>query len=266
MHIPKGTLQSYVKLSTKKGRKLAGKYILEGTKLIASALDSNSQVESILYVKEESGQEKVRHILEEATNRGIQIYWLFENQLSKLTDQKGPEGVVAVIKKDENVLEDILAEKVIVALDEVADPGNVGTILRSCVWFGYRGILIGNGCVDPWSPKVMRGGMGSHFNIDIVNSNLVEDIKYLKNEKGYKLIATHLSDSAIPIRTLLSELSLEDKIIILFGNESRGIHKDLLEIADYTTIIAGNNVQDSLNVSVSAGIVLYEINNTYEKR
>jgi TrmH family RNA methyltransferase len=139
-------------------------------------------------------------------------------------------------------------------LDRVADPGNLGTIIRLCDSVGFNTLILTKGSADCYNEKVIRSTMGSIFNVNIHYLESVELIKQLKN-KNYKIFVTALDTTAITYNKIV----LESKNAIVFGNEGVGVSKEILEIADSKVYIPIYGGAESLNVGVASGIVLYKV-------
>ena len=157
-------------------------------------------------------------------------------------------------KQIDNNKEEKPFSDVIVYLDELQDPGNVGTILRTCLAFGYQDVFLSKGCASAYSSKTLSSSQGAIFKHNIKEGNLSpeEDILSLK-EKGYKILATDLKSS-----DPLKELNIEKPYALILGNEGKGVNPKILSLADKKVRIEMDGI-DSLNVGVAAGILLYEL-------
>lgn len=141
----------------------------------------------------------------------------------------------------------------ILILDNVQDPGNLGTIIRSAVAFNIDTIILGDDCVDLYNPKVLRATQGMVFGIDIIVKNLCDIIPQLKKE-GYKVLVTNLSGGN-DIKTI----EKNNKFAIIVGNEGQGVKKEIIDLSDESIYIKMNSKCESLNVGVATGILLYEL-------
>ena len=155
-------------------------------------------------------------------------------------------GVSKYINKSE------LGNKIVI-LDDVQDPGNAGTIIRNSVAFGVNTIIFSKNSVSPYNEKVLRSTGGMIYNINIIIGNIEEEIDKIKS-KGIKVIGTSLLKSKS-----LEELEVLDKYAIIFGNEGNGVNKNILDKCDEIVRIDMNSLCESLNVSVSSGIILYHM-------
>lgn len=171
-----------------------------------------------------------------------------------ISDVNTPQGILAVIKKcSEMPQQEILYnEDIIVVLDGVQDPGNLGTILRTVDSVNLKQIILSQKCADPYNPKVVRSTMGAIFRLNIIESkNIVETIKDIKKNK-YKILTTSLEANES-----IYTANLNKKAIII-GNEANGVSKEVLEMANEKVKIPMLGKTESLNVSVATGVILYE--------
>ena len=171
---------------------------------------------------------------------------------SLLTDVQNPQGLLAVIRK-QNKEENIdYKEDIIVALDGIQDPGNLGTILRTIDSVGLNQVIVSKETADAYNPKVVRSTMGAIFRVNVIETeNLLNTLKNAKKHH-YKIMATSLENS-----TSIYETEYSKKIIVI-GNEANGVSKEILEYADEKIKIPMLGKTESLNASVATGIVLYE--------
>lgn len=215
------------------------KFIIEGNHLFEMALNSN-QIEYIISLKE------INNI-----DNKIDQYIVTEQIMEKLSSNKSIPSVICVcrfpIKNTSNTVNNF------VYLDCIQDPGNMGTILRNCLAFGFKNILVSEDCANKFSDKVIQSSQGAIFDVNIETTN-IEKLKELKSS-GYKILSTSLGERSINLKDVNTKNY--DKYVIIFGNEGQGVRKDILEISDEKIFIEINNI-DSLNVGVAAGIVLYK--------
>ena len=212
-------------------------FLVEGFHMVEMALENASAVRIFS--------------LKEYPHGDVEFYLTNEAIIKRLSSSKTPEGIVALCKKKK---EKKPFSDVIVYLDELQDPGNVGTILRTCLAFGYQDVFLSKGCASAYSSKTLSSSQGAIFKLNIKEGNVPpeEDILSLK-EKGYKILATDLKSS-----DPLKELNIEKPYALILGNEGRGVNPKILSLADKKVRIEMDGI-DSLNVGVAAGILLYEL-------
>lgn len=172
--------------------------------------------------------------------------------LDSLTDVSNPQGVLAVIDKKEGSKKIDYSQEVLLILDGIQDPGNLGTILRTADSVGLKQIIVSANSGDIYNPKVVRSTMGAIFRVEVIESkNLQETLKEIKANK-FQIAATDL-------HTNKNIYQIDyNKTAIIIGNEANGVSKELLQQSDYRIRIPMLGKTESLNASVATGIILYE--------
>lgn len=227
-------------LLTKKGRRETGLHLIEGERLVAEAVSSGAEIVS-LFVEE--GREGV------CCPNGS-VYQVTRHVLESMTDTSTPQSVCAAVRTPDTTPPAGYPEGLIVALDCVQDPGNMGTIIRTADAMGAAGLLLSHGCADPFSPKALRSTMGSVYHLPIWQGELAAELARLKSE-GFRLICGHLEGSGI-----LPEPGR--RCVLIIGNEGGGVSDAAAALCDkYRLPMFGR--AESLNASVAAGIMMYEI-------
>ena len=177
-------------------------------------------------------------------------------QIQQISDSKTPQGIICITHIPRTTdLPKTTPEKIFLALDRIADPGNMGTIFRSALWFGVQDILIGPECVDPFSPKVVRSSMGA---IAYLNIHFSENLKTSVSEwktAGGEVAALNMTGDAIEQYTPGAGL------LLIVGSEAHGVDPDLLDLSTLISI-KRTGQGESLNAAMATGIALYEINRT----
>ena len=243
-------IKSIKKLKERKYRDLNNEYIIEGIKILKEAIQEKAVIKKIVICEECLAN----NIIDEKLLYEIAKYdclYVSKKIFEGLTDVSKPQGILAVVeknnKKDINYNEDI-----IVALDGLQDPGNLGTILRTLDSANLSQVVVSKDTVDAYNPKVVRSTMGAIFRVNIVETeNLKETLKEMKRHK-YKVMCTDLTASKN-----IYEIDYNKKILVI-GNESNGISKELLDMADEKIIIPMLGKTESLNASVATSIIVYE--------
>jgi len=233
-----------------KFRKKNGRFIAEGPKLVQELLLSSFAAETLCATEEWIHENGSR------IKKDVQIISITEKELNRISALKKPNQVLAVVKIPDqpNQLPD-MDKNLVLMLDNISDPGNLGTIIRTADWFGIQNILCSENCVDVYNPKVVQATMGSIFR---VNVNYVSPEKYLERlPKNIPVYATMLDGKN------LYEVLQDKKCVLIIGNESHGISEYLLpyvtkkiRIPDYS--FAKSFTAESLNASVAAAIVIGE--------
>ena len=173
--------------------------------------------------------------------------------MEQISDTQTPQGILLVVRQKFSTLEDVAAKKIIVVLDGVQDPGNVGTILRTAEAFGCGAILL-DGSAEIFNPKVVRSSMGAIFYLPVACTSREEFLREM-NSRGVEVLATALDSSA----EIYSRHDFtRSPVAIVFGSEAVGVSKKILDVAKKIFIPMSGHAE-SLNVATSAAIVLSEI-------
>lgn len=239
------------KLKDKKERDISNEYVIEGIKLVKEAIQENAKIKQIVICEDCEKAESISKELMYEIAKQECVY--VTNKIFKiLSEVQAPQGILAVVEKNNTNLEINYEEEIIVALDDVQDPGNLGTILRTVDSIGVTQILVSKGTADAYNPKVVRSTMGAIFRIKIIEcENLEETLKKVQN-KGFKIVVSSLqTDNSI------YDINYNKKVIII-GNEANGVEKNIQEMADEKIKIPMIGKTESLNASVATGIILYE--------
>lgn len=240
------------KLKDKKYRDQTNKYIVEGLKLIEEAIEENAQIKQIVICEdclEGEGCLEQRFLYQIAK---FDCIYVSRKIFTLLTDVVNPQGLLAIIEKTSSEDEINYVEDIIIVLDGIQDPGNLGTILRTIDSTGLTQVILSKTSVDAYNPKVVRSTMGAIFRVKIIEAeNLVETLKNMKKHK-YKVVATSLSGTKS-----IYEMDLNKKVIVI-GNESNGVSREILEVADEKTKIPMLGKTESLNAGIATGVILYE--------
>jgi TrmH family RNA methyltransferase len=243
-------LKSIRGLHQRSVREKTGQFIIEGAKLLNEALQKGVSIKNILvsesFLKAGLGE------LHTADIAAVSV--IDDTQFDYLVTTEGPCGVVAVANAPNTHSEKIFdpSSSLVVIGHAIQDPGNVGTMIRTALAANADGVVLTKGTVDPYNPKVVRSAAGALFTLPIIHSVKVEEAVSMLKERGFKIIAC---DQNAP--KLYWDENLRDKIALIFANEGQGFSDSVLELADTTIAIPMNEQSESLNVAISAGIILF---------
>jgi TrmH family RNA methyltransferase len=231
-------------LRTKKGRLEHGSFSVEGEKGVQEALGSNWTVRQLAVLPE----------LHERYARHADVSVATAEQMVKISGVVTPPGVVAEVALPKQPAEFHTDSQPILACCDIADPGNLGTIIRTADWFGIRYIVVSGQSVDPYNEKTVRSSMGSLFHIEIFQvEDLADQLRQLQ-KTGYAIVAATLDGR---------ETSWPGQpVCLVMGSESHGIPTEIASLADHTVTIPGKGLAESLNVAISCGILLYDLQRT----
>ncbi|HHD2751941.1 TPA: TrmH family RNA methyltransferase [Clostridium perfringens] len=234
------------KLKEKKHRIKSNKYLIEGLRFVEEAIKSKVSIDSIIFTEvfKEKNPEFFLNI-----NEDIKLIQMNDALLKQLCSTENPQGVIGVINMQNKELK---SGELVVLVDKVQDPGNMGTIIRTAHAAGAAGIVMTKGTVDIYNDKTLRSTMGSIFYIPVVEDDSLEYVKSLK-EDGYRLVVSSLQG-----KNNFFEENLQGKIMIAVGNEGNGVSDEVYEIADIKVKIPMPGEAESLNVAVATSIMIYE--------
>ena len=227
------------KLHQKKYRKSA--YLIEGWHLFEEAVQAGVTIEKVFAL--ESYRDQLVAF--------PQTIWVSEEILLDLADTQTPQGIVAVIQKEEVGLPDLHQGKYLF-LEDVQDPGNVGTMIRTADAAGFTGVIVSDKSADIYSLKTLRSMQGSHFHLPIYRMPLTSFVEEAK-KSDLPILATTLSRESKDYR----ELSSLENFVLVMGNEGQGISSVMAESADQLVHIGMKGRAESLNVAVAAGILMF---------
>ena len=238
-------------LKDKKYRDQSNEYVIEGIKLVEEAINENAKIKQIVICEEcTKTQEISKKLMYEIAS--FDCIYVTENVFNSITEVKNPQGILAVIERKNSENEINYNEDIIVALDGIQDPGNLGTILRTVDSIGLKQILVSKETADVYNPKVVRSTMGAIFRVKVIEcDNLEKTLKEIKKYK-YEIVVTSLQTNES-----IYDIKYNKKIIVI-GNEANGVSKEIQEMADKKVKIPMLGKTESLNASVATGIVLYE--------
>ena len=225
-------------LKNKKNRILENKYIVEGYHLVEEAYKAGVLKEVLT--------------TDENITFDVPTILVTDAIISKLSSTKEPQGIIGIVEMKKPLWQSY--SKYLI-LDDVSDPGNLGTIIRSIAALGIEAIIVSLDTVDEYNDKVLRATQGAIFKIPIFRMNLSDAISKLK-EDDIKIIVTSLQNSSD-----LKTIKKPNKFGIILGNEAKGVHPEYLDLADEIVRIEMQNDVESLNVAMSAGIIIYYLMN-----
>ncbi len=252
--LSKAMLGRLAKLARKKYRDSEGLFLAEGLRTVTELLDSLPDPEMLhALVLDEAAASQISGL-----KRFAGKVWLGgPEELKRLAQTTSPQGVVAAFRKPDAGEFSPAERSFVVALDDVQDPGNVGTIIRTAAWFGAEAIICGPGTADPWNAKTVRSTAGSIFALRIIDApDLAEPLKRLQAD-GFTVCA-----AALDGQDYRSFGHWPDRRTLVIGNEANGISAEVLALADRRLLIPHAGAKpavESLTASVSAGILMAEI-------
>jgi len=251
------SLQTLVRdLHRRRGRERRGLALAEGVRLVEEAVDAGIRLRGVLVSPALEATTRGRALKSLLAERGVTLEQVSEPELEKLADTEHPQGVLAVIEPRPWRIEDIRLAKgaVVIVLDGVQDPGNVGTILRTAHGLGAAGVVALPGTAELGNSKVVRGSMGALFRLPAITSEAEEFLAWAR-KSGVELWTT--ATEGEPVNRLI--VSDRPAVALVLGNEGAGVSPALASAARRRVAIPLASGVESLNVAVAAGILLYEV-------
>ncbi|MTD38782.1 RNA methyltransferase [Erwinia sp. CPCC 100877] len=237
------------KLNRKKYREESQRYIVEGFHLIEEAVKADADIEWLL-VSQRGRREWAKWL---AQQRPELLIAVSDEVLATLSELPTPQGMLAVVKMPA-VTERQEFSGSWLLLDNVQDPGNVGTMIRTADAAGMTGVILGTGSADIYNTKVLRAMQGSNYHLPILQVPLEKAIEAFK-QAGTPVYGTELNKDAVTYQ----KVAPIKNYALIMGNEGQGIHKDLLQLTDQNLYIPIKGQAESLNVAIAAGILMYHL-------
>jgi len=229
------------------------KFIVEGLKNAVEIADAQFKIHWILYSAAVTGKPEFNRLITGLNARKIPCFPVADRVLSGISDVETSQGLILVAEKPEWKTGEIFAgSDLLVLLDSIQDPGNLGTIIRTSEAAGVDAVLLTRGSVDPFNRKAVRATAGSILRLPVLQDQGNEEILRLK-KSGFTVVAVHSR-----AEQAYNDFDYPPKIIFIFGSEGSGISDGIMKLADSSIGIPVKPGVDSLNVAVAAGIILFE--------
>lgn len=253
-------IKAIKKLKEKKYRDETNEYIVEGIKLVKEAIEEKVNIKTIV-ICEDCEEESLKNATKPSNQieQGLlyeiakyECIYVTKKIFNMLSEVQTPQGILAVVEKGDSIENINYSEDIILALDGIQDPGNLGTILRTADSANLKQIILSENSADPYNPKVVRSTMGAIFRMNIIKTeNLAKTLQMIKKHK-FEIVATSLD-------TEKSIYSINyNKKVIIIGNEANGVSKEIQDLSDEKVKIPMLGKTESLNASVAASIIIYE--------
>ncbi|PJB15501.1 MAG: RNA methyltransferase [Flavobacteriales bacterium CG_4_9_14_3_um_filter_32_8] len=225
-------------LKQKKFRNQHNCFVVEGFKMVEELLLSNFETETIFALSDWATH-----------HPNLKVEVISENELNSISSLITPNKVIAIVKQKEKIISD-LSQSLSIVLDDIQDPGNFGTIIRTADWFGITNIICSENCVDVYNPKVIQATMGSLFRANVFYTNLTT---FFSKNQNLTVYGALLNGENVSQKKLKSKGS-----ILLMGNESKGISKNLIPFVTEKITIPKFGKAESLNVATATAILCFE--------
>ncbi len=241
--ISKTQIKYLNKLLQKKYRKQYGEFVIEGKKIVSDALNS-----SLFTVKKIWATADV--LRETVVNMNIPIEEITGQEARQISSLKHSEGIFALVEIPEHT--DTITEGPVLLLDFIQDPGNLGTIIRTADWFGFKTVICSPNTVDVYNPKTIQAAKGSIFHIPVVYSGLSQWINSHRQFTYYATVLNGENIHAIKFSPATTAL--------IIGNEANGISEEIRQLSHYAVSIQGKGQAESLNAAIATAICCFCVN------
>lgn len=266
-------IKAIKKLEQKRQRDREGLFVIEGFHLVEEAIQHHAEIEMILYTDtaDQTQLAGIELMLQQNTAElpsSIEIITITDSILTTLSQTPAPQGILAILKQPKQMLEEILVGKTntntaklakqrplqhLLLLDNVQDPGNVGTMIRTAEAAGFKAIILGEGSADLYNDKTIRATQGALFQLPIIRGNLEELLPKI-HHAGYESWVTTLEEA-----TFYHKLEKPAKCALIMGNEGQGVDLKLQKLATTKVKIPMLGQSESLNVGIAAGVLIYDL-------
>lgn len=242
-------VKTWQKLQSKKGRLASKSYILDGWHLVQEAIHHGGKFRAIMA----TADQLVEH--QEELPLGVPVFEITEDIAKKLSDLVTPQGIFAEVTLPTSHREPrFIHDGAWLFLDAIQDPGNVGTMVRTADAAGFKGVVFGQGSVDPYSPKALRAMQGSQFHVELTTGNLVGwTTAFTQNDMN--VYGTQLDPEAVSLFTVEPQVNFA----LIMGNEGQGMSNEVAQLTTQNLYIPLTGQAESLNVAVAAGVAMFAI-------
>lgn len=243
-------IKQWSKLNKKGERRKTGCYMLESWHLVGSAIATNQPIKWILTTAEQLNQHQ------DVLNRFSNLILITDRIAKKLASTVHPQGIFAIVKMDSlsTINPRDVKQGSWLLLDQIQDPGNIGTMVRTADAAGFSGVIFGSGTASPYNSKVVRAMQGSQFHLTLALGNLSKWIKDLVHN-GLPVYGTILNPGAVDYRKVIPSKNFA----LVMGNEGNGMQKSLFKLTSKNLYIPIKGHAESLNVAVAAGILMFKL-------
>lgn len=247
-------LKSVKKLRQKKYRYDSNSYVCEGWRIFTEAVETNAKdIQKIIINESFKSGNHFSELIKIFQIKKIPIFSTSDKLFNSISNEESPSGILFISNMNYYNESDILTIRTNdgIYLENISDPGNLGTIIRTAAWFGFKSIILSPDSVDPFNAKVVRASAGGIFKIDLYLNCGLEKLYKAGIANNYDFVGTTLQNGIA-----LNNWNVSDKNIIFFGNEAHGLTNSAKQLLKKKITVSGSGNIESLNLSVTAGIVL----------
>mgnify|MGYP000008922161 FL=1 len=247
-------VKAAAELKQKKYRTEQQAFLVEGMRSVEEAVNCGIVKQLFVLKGTKTASARQAAIIAAAAAEGVELYEVTEPVMKKIADTETPQALTAVVAKQSAALEELAAAGgIVLVLDRIGDPGNLGTMIRTADAAGISGIVLLAGCTDIFAPKAVRSTMGSLLHIPVAEGICEADFISWARKNGYEITVTCLENA-----DSLYQTDLQGPVAVVVGSEAEGVSDGLLEAAVKKVFIPMEGQAESLNAAVAAGIVMFE--------
>jgi len=235
-------------LSRARDRREAGAFVVEGVRLVEEAVNSNWPMRFVLY--DESLSERGMSKVESLTSQGVDVEEVSTSVMKAISETENPQGILAVLESAQLPITNY--PSFILIPDQIRDPGNLGTLLRSASATGVQAVLIPPDTTDAFAPKVLRSGMGAHFKLPIQSMSWDEIEQFCKSANQQIYLADMDGQSCW-------EIDLRQPVALVVGNEAEGVSESARKLTSQRISIPMSGMMESLNAGVAGSVLMFEV-------
>ena len=239
------------RLAIRRQREREGLVLVEGVRTLSEALQAGANVRFALISGRLRSTDLGRNLEARLLAGGFDVTVINDEELTRISSTESSQGVLAVCEQSQATLEQVISATCpVLVLDAVQDPGNVGTLIRSAVAFGFNGVIALDGTADPWGSKVVRASAGTTFRASIALASVADAAQALTEADRTVVVAASEGKNA---------LKRTDDIALVVGNEGAGVREGLRQLADATICVPVEGPVESLNAGIAGSILMHQI-------
>ena len=229
---------------------------MEGIQPVTQAVRHDAPIETLLVAPEILGEHPAREVVEASRDAGVEIVEVSREAFASVSDRDDPSGLAAIVSARPATLDDLqlTPESVVVALDEVGNPGNLGAIVRTLDSVGGDGVILMGPATDPYHPTAVKASMGTIFARPVCRVASFSELRAWARDKGLALVTTSAKTTAD-----LWDTDIPLPCVLVFGSEGKGLPADVLAAGDVAVRIPIEGSASSLNLAIAASVLLYEV-------
>ena len=250
------TIKQVASLLQKKQRKEQNAFLLEGFKCIQAAVKSGFPIKQLFFEHAVLSELEGQLLIEIAKKQGTALFQVPQSIINRLSDSKTPQPIVAVLEDFSCKLSEIQlpGNAMVLVLDGINDPGNLGTIIRTADAFGIEGVILNQSCADIFSPKTLRATMGSLFHLPVIVNMPNQAIVTWLQENSFQIAA-----SAADAQLTMQEANFSSRTALIMGSEAHGVSDYFFKQANFKVSIPMKGRAESLNVAIATALLLYSV-------